>query len=53
MTLSMRDGALTGDYEDNTNGEPDALKDANPVRKGTFGKGQQCTSPKVYLTPDG
>jgi hypothetical protein len=39
MTLSTMDGSLTRDYEDNMNGEPDAVKVARPVRKGIERKG--------------
>ena len=35
----MMDGTLTDPYEDNTNGEPDAVKAARPVRKGIERKG--------------
>jgi hypothetical protein len=35
----MMDGTLTSDYEDNMNGEPDAMKAACPVRKGIERKG--------------
>ena len=39
MMPSMTDGKPTDNYEDNTNGEPDALKVARPVRKGIERKG--------------
>jgi hypothetical protein len=35
----MMDGSLTHNYEDNMNGEPDAVKVARPVRKGIERKG--------------
>ena len=39
MMPSMTDGKPTDNYEDNTNGEPDAMKVARPVRKGIERKG--------------
>ena len=35
----MMDGTLTDPYEDDANGEPDAVKAARPVRKGIERKG--------------
>ena len=39
MMLSMMDGKLTDHHEENMNEEPDAVKVARPVRKGTERKG--------------
>ena len=53
MPASTVDEGMTGDHEVNTNGEPDALKGARPVRKGIERKGLgNSTSLSVYLTPD-
>jgi hypothetical protein len=47
--LSITDGNRTNNYEDDTTGEPDALKGACPVRKGTERKGL-ATIPRSQST---
>ena len=49
MLPSTVEEPLRGDYEVNTNGEPDALKGARPVRKGTERKGL-VTAPRSQST---
>jgi hypothetical protein len=49
MTPSIADEQLRGDHEANTIGEPDALKGARPVRKGTERKGL-ATAPRSQST---
>ena len=49
MKPSIADECLRGDYEANTNGEPDALKGARPVRKGIERKGL-ATAPRSQST---
>src|SRR5260370_30628994 len=49
MPPSTVDERLRGDYEVNTTGEPDALKGARPVRKGTERKGL-ATAPRSQST---
>ncbi len=49
MTPSIAGEHLRGDYEANTNGEPDALKGARPVRKGIERKGL-ATAPRSQST---
>ncbi len=49
MPPSTVDERLRGDYEVNTNGKPDALKGARPVRKGTERKGL-ATAPRSQST---
>jgi hypothetical protein len=47
--LSITDGNRTNNCEDDTTGEPDALKGACPVRKGTERKGL-ATIPRSQST---
>jgi hypothetical protein len=47
--LSITDGNMTNNCEDDTTGEPDALKGARPVRKGTERKGL-ATIPRSQST---
>ena len=47
--LSMTDIKLTDNHEDNMTGEPDAVKAARPVRKGTERKGLE-TIPRSQST---
>ena len=47
--LSIADGNMTNNYEDDTTGEPDALKGARPVRKGIERKGL-ATIPRSQST---
>src|SRR2546421_13063187 len=49
MTPSIAGEHLRGDREANTNGEPDALKGARPVRKGIERKGL-ATAPRSQST---
>ncbi len=46
---SITDAKMTGIYEDNTTGEPDAVKAARPVRKGIERKGL-ATIPRSQST---
>ena len=47
--LSIADGNMTNNCEDDTTGEPDALKGARPVRKGIERKGL-ATIPRSQST---